>query len=882
MSTKDKNIFDIHSGITQNERLSDEEFQLLKEQERRMKEEEKRKKERGPKTTLKLYDQKERKVVEVKEDDILSKITLDTGRFTPVQGEKYMVYDKNTGEANQVLGENLNQALGNGKNITTPELYTIRKQLQEDHSQLGQFAKSFYNEAVLLGLGGDKPKNEWERKVKEEKEKLFGTAQTAGKWAGVLAPFLAGGVAGLVKTGAKQVAKNVVKKGLQGAGKLPSALAIKGTMKAGQVGKEIAEKAIRSAGGGKLAQKMAGAAGMTIGVGSTTGAIEGIKAGINKADEELAKKKDFPGGKKVLQTFSSALGEGVETFAEVGLSTAGLMAGFGAAGLVGKGLGAGAGLIGKGKDKIAENARRAFFQKGQSFYNNRFIQRAVEKISNAFDMPKNTKPKDAFKRAEKYIQDKLKGKPLLSKTAIDFLEGEVKKRGKNIGDLRTLVNDKYMPSKNIGDLKALMKDEPVSILNQLESLKKLVPAMRQKGSLKSFVTRIDKLKNQIKNKKVAFKFHNIKQILDEFDDLAKFEKGALPTDINKIYRKAYARMSAYENKILGQLSPKNATQFIDEKKAFQQAKALLDTMDTGITPGFGMSAFHQMKDVAMALGLVTGGGLGFGTTGALTALGAAGVHYGMKTTGFGLLRTAQILENAHRPFKLVKSVSGWNTLMKIAQPSPVSFSSVSTLFLNRALKNPDEFREEMSGLNEIDQVTTGQEDLYNAIEDYGGASNANAFNQSVINLKQYILRTMPKPEVSYYTGKKTYSKIQMNKWLNEISNVISPNNFVSAFKQGNLTKKQLNVFSTIYPRFLDQFTLTLSEGLQTGKIKMDSSVRRFLDLREDSTVKDRVFTYMDRAERMQDNQQKARNRKFTAKPLTSQTVSESAQAGVMG
>ena len=187
---------------------------------------------------MNLYDLKEKKPVSVHDKEVANYLTLEGDRYAPLKGHKYMVVDEKTEEANEVLGENLRQQMGEGRTITSPHRYAVRQELKAEKSQVGQFFKSMGNEALLLGLGdiGNQASNPWEELIAEEEKELFGTAKTAGAVVGNVAPFLipalwGGAAAKMVgKTALQQGIKKALKGGAKGAKYIPSGAAIRASM----------------------------------------------------------------------------------------------------------------------------------------------------------------------------------------------------------------------------------------------------------------------------------------------------------------------------------------------------------------------------------------------------------------------------------------------------------------------------------------------------------------------------------------------------------------------------------------------------------------------------------------------------------------------------
>ena len=143
-------------------------------------------------------------------------------------------------------------------------------------------------------------------------------------------------------------------------------------------------------------------------------------------------------------------------------------------------------------------------------------------------------------------------------------------------------------------------------------------------------------------------------------------------------------------------------------------------------------------------------------------------------------------------------------------------------------------------MNDLEKISTGTEGLYSVIDDYGGDKNPQSFNQSMVNIKNYILSSMPKKHIKGFEAR--FSEMESKTWLKELEGVITPENFISSLTKGKLTKKQIDIFSNFYPKFLDQLQMTLLEGLQNKQIPFSSNIRRFLELRKDQSLSCLLYT----------------------------------------
>ena len=921
---------------------------------------------------MQVYDLNQKKAIEVKDNDADKYLLLEGDRYVPVKGYKYMVVDEKSGEGQQVLGENLRAAMGDGKTLTSIDRYAVRKELQADRSQTGEFFKQMGNEALLLGLGDlskDKPQNAFQEMIVEEEKNLFGKAHTAGTVAGTIAPFLAGGVGGLARLAGKGAAKAAVRTALKGAGKLPSSsIGMKLPLKAAEKGGEAFSKLAKGLGAGKTVQNVAKTAGTGAGLVGMHSALEGFKGGIREADKALSETKNFKGGERAMKVMDSAVGEGIETFKEVATSTAAVMGGLGVAGKFVKGTGWLTQKVATGIKELpkitADKARQGFFKAGgESFFNNRIANKHKENIAKSFGMKKDSKVGDVYRRAGEYLEKQFGKTPVNRTQAISQLQGHQDQVGKNIGGLRDSLKDVEVGApgsfhsiqeplrqikKLVGGLEAGTTHK--SFMNQVNFIEKKIsqtvksvvdkdPSLKRslKALLSKKYKRVTDLRSAIKNSRLSdlekksllgriptgrsegqainkliedmmlpsikgkgLTFKDVGQILNIFKNGAKFAKGAEPTALNKTYRKAYGILSNWESKtaddlfnVYKKLKTKqgvsvNLKNLALEKKSYEINQSILDVINTPIKPGWGLSNYYALKDGLFIVAAGGGGGLigGLGGVAAGAAVGAGAIAY-VKSTGARLLHTANFMDKTHRIFKKVKTPQGVknffdkssNTFKELSDRKPVSFSTLSFMMLGKSSKDFNEFDESLVAMNPIDKISTGQEDLYSSIEDYGGQANAQSFNENMAKTKKLILETKPKPYLESSTGKMKYSKSETDRWINGLDSVLTPEGFISSINKSSITLKKIQMFARLYPKFLTQLNLSLQQGIQNGTIKKTANIRRFLDLQRDNSMKDRVFYTLDAYQREQNLPPK--NRKFSPKQMTTPSTSNYAMGGVM-
>ena len=1004
-------------------------------------------------STLQIFDLKEKKAVSVKDTDVNNYLLLEGDRYVPVQGQKYMVIDEKTGDGQEVLGENLRQAMGDGKTLTSLERYSVRKQLEAQRSQAGEFFKQTANEALTLGLADllkQKPSNPFEQMIVDEEQKIFGKAKTAGTIAGNILPFLLGGVGGMARLGAKAQVK-LLTSVLKGVGKLPSAQVLKATLKGSEKAGKASSNLIKKMGGGKAAQTMADVAGRVAGLATIQGGVDGLKKGITEADKRLAETKNMQGGKRAMDVMNSAVGEGYETFKEVATSTAVLMGGLGVAGKFVKGTGW---LTKKTAEGIrqtpkiaADKARQSFFKAGNEKVSAAAVKEK-ERIAQAFKMDKKSKAGDVYKKAGEHLEQQFGQNPVNRVQAITMIEAKQKTVGESIGHIReelgampilakgfniktpfnaikklvgdiegsttyrkffndlknieskftkiitqqkeitskvktpfTITQEKpnfyfgdikpildifkhkstskipsslkeayskaykmllnfesqtvrktYEASRKLGlknlqfpvhkQFKDLIRDDfkGLPVVGGRNEIRKVFENIRKLSKDKSFNSELSNIEKSfykqitqqreviskiktpytVSSEKPTIYFKQIKEILNVFEEGAKFQKGTAPTALNKLYRRAYNILSHWESSVASNMI-KNAKKLkfdkalpeiktlpnlLKAKDLYHKNQSILNLMDKPTRSGFWLSNFYPLKDLMYVVGAGVGGGaLGGIPTGIGAAAGlAAGMAY-VKSTGARLLHTAKFMDKAHSIFKKVRvprKIANFmdkskKTFSEVTDRKPISFSTISTIMLGKETGNLDIFDEEFQSKDEVDQISTGQEDLFSSIEDYGGQSNAMAFNEQMIKTKQLIMQTKPKPYIDRASGKARYSPLEVKRWIKDLDASLTPDGFMDHFRKGSITRKQLGMFESLYPRFSTDLHISLIQGLRNGEIKKSAEVRRFLSLKEDNTLNDRVFYNLDKMTQI-DN----RRRQSKLNPRSKPSISTLSQAGVVG
>ena len=310
-----------------------------------------------------LANLKTRKIESFKvAEDALLKMRLESDVYQPIPNQKYVVRDRETGEYTITEGKNLQQNLGSGKTLMSPEDWAVEEVARSKGTKAGRFFSGLMEEATLgldklLGvdeaLGYDKERatdlsdNPIARKVAQKEQEIYGTAENVGRITGAIGPFLAtGAIASVARAGAKKATSALAKKALGSTAKgakvaswaIPSSAVIRGADKAGK----IARSKIAKMGVGKAGQATGEIATNALVYGAGAGVLQGIKTWKQALDQHEAD-KEFRGSKTAGEVMNSALGEGVRAFGETTLASGLFMAGgMGVFAGVGKALGLGA------------------------------------------------------------------------------------------------------------------------------------------------------------------------------------------------------------------------------------------------------------------------------------------------------------------------------------------------------------------------------------------------------------------------------------------------------------------------------------------------------------------------------------------------------------
>ena len=362
-------------------------------------------------------------------------------------------------------GKNLLKVLGDTEGeLTDKRSAEVDLAVRAEHSAGMEALKGFFSEAFLLGL--DKPfktpETPDEIAFEKRRQEIFGKAEGAGRIAGNILPFLAGGLAGIGRGAAKTALKT--------AGKAPSALVFKGAEKAGKLAKEVAKKG----GAGKTGQALAGA----VGAGGAFSAIEaglsGVKTGISTYKGPVS----FKGDKKVKDNMSEAIQAGTKAAGETFATTAGFMALLAPVGpalkLTGK--------VAKESSKLmfgpetwgATGLRSAFFRISSSPSG-----RKGREILNKFIAKKTDSQETAINKLMKFVNEEKLGN---IKTRPEMLEKIVERQGlvgEGIARERKRFR-KYFKARAKTEVEKVLKDPTLANIKSYQKRYKLEVELKER------------------------------------------------------------------------------------------------------------------------------------------------------------------------------------------------------------------------------------------------------------------------------------------------------------------------------------------------------------------------------------------------------------------
>ena len=837
------------------------------------------------KETVSVWDLKENREWQTTPDYAYKALIYQPDRYVPIQDQQYMVIDNATGAGQMVAGQHLLPQLGQGKSLINPDDYNIQKMVEGQHSQLGQFGKAALSSATLglvdTLLGRTAPVNEWDRRIEAEKQKQFGTVRTLGNIAGFIGPVLGGPISAGLKLGAKLGLKATTQAGIKKTSQLiPAKAAFDAAVKVSQKTGEGLAKGVKALGGGKRLQDAGKFAGATLGFAGA----EALVFGTSKA---LTAGRTFtPGERKTFFNMSSAMQEGTESFKEVFTGTAITMGALGAAGFGFKT----AGIIPK---MLSRDIKKNFFgtKKGRDPIGD--LRKGLKLGKDVSDDMVLTKALEKFREVFKDMK-----KPIpKNKTEIVKVLGEVKEElGRKIGITREGFDTLKQSSHNFS--KELLEN----FIDVLEGLKKSQNKFALRTNLRTFGSTVDKLIDELKKTKSEnLTFSTINKIKDILSDKAKF--GLKETEVNNVFRKAYSKVTKFENEFFEkhwnrfvqlETLKKNLPDIV-KKEMLQLGQVLKNKKNDYAVLNTFIDAFEKKLPTANFSNVLTvkdllfaGGFFGFGSSflpgGAITGLGLVGTGYAythFSRVGTRVLWASRIIDGTHKLLNSAKNITpgGINRLLTQVVNLPKGAydftpQSMGIIMTGKPVKSLEEFDQEYAKLDEIEKVTTGQEDLFALTQEYGGAGFAGPANVAMIEMKKVINSLKPKPYVSPQTGKVYYNPIEKKKYFSLMSDVLSQGGFIKSIAEGRIDKRRYEIFKRLYPEFLTQFNVSLQQGLMNGTIKRTPQIANYLRVKDkDSVLKDLIFKSLD-ASLMQAEPQPPKRSKRAKLPGAQPSLSE--------
>ena len=872
-----------------------------------------------------IFDSKLNKIIEVDSREAATSLVLEPERYSPVKDSKYMVVDNNTGSGEMVSGQNLYQSIGDGKSLTDLDDLSELKTSNSAARHIWEFGKSFLNEAFLLGLGSafkKDPTNPYEQMKAEDEQELFGGTRSFGRGAGMVVPWLLGGLGGFIKLGAKTAIKKGLKPLIKYGKKAPSAQVITKAIQASDKAGDFAKLKAKQMGAGKLSQSAAEIAGKSIGYAGVIGGVQFSTRALSEGIKEYRSplKDSIPEGERVNRIFSNAIGKGFESGAEAFTSTAILGTVFGGVGkgfgFLQQGLGKGLNIVSKAKgpalSKVESGKTFSIKSLRQSFL--KANQGNIDNLRISFKTGKKMKDEDVLKLSSDFLIKRF-GKDNLIKRdlAISVLKKDVNNLGEQIGKAREAIGKYTRKTKVKGRIKYKRTDITKDDIHDfLDSLKRIPNRYEASTTLAGFIRTIDKLKGGVTGRPG---FKSIRNITDVLKKQAKFEK-TTQTPAAEAYQKAYRMATKYENKITDKIkifATDEVKKLEELKSIYSKSKSILTMLEKPIKSPFGFGGYYLSKDAIVILGGSLGvtGTILYGPMGALLAAGAFGGFSYLRNTGYRMLNFANHLENTNkimnqvkthqgvakilefptgtlRPFKSTKTKMITDNLKdaknlvlhKSLRREPVKIASLGHFFFEKPVKDIKEFDETLNSYNEIDQISKGQEIEYIAAQEYGGQKMTQSLINSLSKLKQYILRTKPKPFIDPDTGESYYSDIETELWLNDVDAVSSIQGFLDAVKNKSITKDQYTTFESFYPNFLIDFNVSLVQGLKNGSIEKTDVVDNYMFMMKDNIESDIIFYNLDQMNKMKEGEISGRrHQQFNSRGRSAPTQSNIASSG---
>lgn len=412
----------------------------------------------------------------------------DARNYMPLSSYKYTVIDPADGKSEEITGEKVRQKLLSGFTLQDTLESRVQNVVRSENTPMGAFGRKALDQALTLGISEAlrKPKNRVEDMYERVYRKEFGAARTAGDVIGFLGPLLAGPAGAATKLAAGKTISKVM-------AKAPSALAIKGITKLGDVvGKGTAKAAAKVGIKSKAALKGIETAGRLTGWAAGDAALFATKSAV-----EAGRNADMDRSFSIRAAMSEGVRAAPEIFSTSFLLSGGILTGFKGIGLGYRatkwGVGGGVRVV---KDTLQESDFANFIRK--QFFNlpnsQKAMQNVKDNLANAHKFFKATMPEAEMKRLWSNLDESSK-KTLLSKTSG--------------------VADSAFIKKNLGEV--IQKSSEKEILNLITSYVKdkfkVLPKTRREsfvafdGARKDLSVKLGKYRGDLLNK---FKDHQIK------------------------------------------------------------------------------------------------------------------------------------------------------------------------------------------------------------------------------------------------------------------------------------------------------------------------------------------------------------------------------------
>ncbi len=819
---------------------------------------------------IKLFNKKTGQIQDFSTLDATISLRLEPDIYLPLEDSDYYVKAPD-GVYHKTKGKDLLKVIGDTDgSLADKSTAEVDLAVRAENSAGMEALKGFVSEAFLLGLDRPflrTPQTPEEIAYEKRRQELFGGAETAGRVAGNVLPFLFGGLAG--------VARGSAKKALTLAGKAPSAQILRYADKAGKATKEMARKA----GAKKTGQALAGAVGLGAGLSALEAGLSGVKTGI-----ATYRKPKFQGEKKVRSTVTESLLAGTKSAGETFATTSALMSAF-----------AGGVLFTKGTLRATKEVRDMVFGPGN--FGPAGLRSAFFRISTSPSGRKGreilnrkiSNRKDTQETAIRKLMNFLKKQKLTSardrNDMLNKIELKLTAIGKVIGRERErLAKEWTAPDGRFIFGEKGLKDIKHQLIIGLLKLKVRGPGS---GTIyNNFNNTIDKVVKTLSQDKRPLTPATFNELMDIFSRYAKYtkrEKSELKVDL--LFRKAYAEVSKTEDDVYAFFKKYFEREF--KKKGMKPPEFLKDKKDVyarlldvkEIVQNASSSELRKIHGWDRILLGGAGGALGAGIPGAVAGVAAASALSGAQNIGYRYLQLAKVLERANRLTRQIRVPGGVKNLLKKGSGTDVKMSlpGVGLFLLQRNINTLDDLSQSLDRLDEWDKTSRGNEDLLSMTAEYGGRANFAGTAVQISRVKQAVIQSIP-PLKQNAQGKLTYDKEAERLFLQDINRWITPIQFVNTLQQKGMTIGAYNRFGALYPNFLSHFNLSFWEGVRNG-IMDDTDgyyYKRFLE-GTNSGVSDLLYSMLEYPEGPPGTGVGGPRRKMTR---TQPTISESVEGGI--